>query len=191
MLDFNKIKQNMEEYDNQHELLVRKSRDVLKLSKQIINSVQRENINQACELKTEIEKEIGNMKKFAARFGGLKYSGSYKIAMQEYTEAVLFLEWVKNSSIPTAEELGVEIDDHYLLGVCDLTGELVRRAVRSVTKEDYQVALSTKELLEDIYSELLKMDFKNNELRRKFDSIKYDLKKLEDIVYELKLRDKI
>ena len=36
-----------------------------------------------------------------------------------------------------------------------------------------------------------KIDFKNGELRRKYDGIKYDIKKLDDLVFQLKMKDKI
>ena len=34
-------------------------------------------------------------------------------------------------------------------------------------------------------------DLKNGELRRKYDGIKYDVKKLDDLVFQLKMKDKI
>ena len=34
-------------------------------------------------------------------------------------------------------------------------------------------------------------DFRNGELRRKFDGIKYDLKKMEDLLLSLKLQGKV
>ena len=39
-----------------------------------------------------------------------------------------------------------------------------------------------------MYGELLKFDFRDNEVRRKFDAVKYDLRKLEDLVLDLKLK---
>ena len=78
--------------------------------------------------------------------------------------------------------------EHYLLGLCDLTGELVRKAVNDIIRKKYGNALKIKELVEEIYGEFLKLDLRNNELRVKSDSIKYNLKKLEDIVYDLKIK---
>ena len=37
----------------------------------------------------------------------------------------------------------------------------------------------------------MQFDFRNSELRRKFDGIKWELKKLEDLSIELKLKGKI
>ena len=44
--------------------------------------------------------------------------------------------------------------------------------------------------LEELYGELLKFDFRDGELRKKFDGIKYDLKRLEDVALSIKLKEK-
>ncbi|MBN2367807.1 hypothetical protein JXC34_02220 [Candidatus Woesearchaeota archaeon] len=48
-----------------------------------------------------------------------------------------------------------------------------------------------KKFVETIYNEFLEFELRNGELRKKSDSIKYNLKKIEEILYELKLREKI
>jgi predicted translin family RNA/ssDNA-binding protein len=71
------------------------------------------------------------------------------------------------------------------LGICDLTGELTRRAVSLVTKGKGKEVLVIKNFVEDIYGEFLKFDLRNGNLRKKYDSIKWNLKKLEEIMYDL------
>ena len=71
------------------------------------------------------------------------------------------------------------------MGLCDLTGELTRKAVNSAINGDYKGVKKIKELVENIYGQFIQLDIRDNELRRKFDSIKWDLKKLEDLVCEL------
>ena len=39
-----------------------------------------------------------------------------------------------------------------------------------------------------IYGQLLKFDFRDNEIRRKVDAVKYELRKMEDLVLDLKLK---
>lgn len=68
-----------------------------------------------------------------------------------------------------------------------MTGELVRRAVFLAGKGKYEDVVKIKDFVDEIYGQLIKFDFRNSDLRRKFDSIKYDLKKLEDLVLQLKL----
>ncbi|MBT3465387.1 hypothetical protein HN451_10430, partial [archaeon] len=42
-----------------------------------------------------------------------------------------------------------------------------------------------------IYDGFLNFSLRNGELRKKYDSIKWNLKKIEEILYDLKIRDKI
>jgi len=81
--------------------------------------------------------------------------------------------------------------EHYLLGLIDLTGELGRKAVQLAGKGDFKEVVLIRDAVSEIYGELLKFDFRDSDMRRKFDSVKYDLKKLEDLVLDLKLKGKL
>jgi predicted translin family RNA/ssDNA-binding protein len=188
--DFKNMQKELADYDSQRELLIKKSRDVLKLSKQIIYAVHRGELSQAQSLIKEIEKELSQLNDITKHSTSLLSEGSYKIAVQEYVEAILYYHVVKDKKLPTQAQLKVK-SKHYLLGLCDLTGEIVRKAVYLAGKDRGSEVIALKDLVDQIYGELLKFDFREPELRRKFDSIKYDLKKLEDLVLDLKLKDKL
>ncbi|MBU0461597.1 MAG: hypothetical protein KJ574_03340 [Nanoarchaeota archaeon] len=97
---------------------------------------------------------------------------------------------MKNGKMPTSSSLKVN-DEHYILGVCDLTGELVRKAINSVINDDYKTAKDIHAFVSELYEELSKFSFFSGELRKKYDSIKYDLKRLDDLLLSLKLKGKI
>lgn len=185
--DLEKLRKEIIDYDTDREKLIKKSRDVLKLSKQIIYSVHRNELKEASKLIKEIEKEKEKLKEIAKHSWSLLSEGSYKIAIQEYVEALLYYGFLKEGRLLEKEELKVK-GTHYLLGLCDLTGELVRKAVFLAGKGKVDEVIKIKNLVDGIYGELLKFDFREQEIRRKFDSIKYDLRKLEDLVLDLKLK---
>lgn len=187
--DLDTIRQRMEKFDNKREILIKKSRDVLKLSKQIIYSVHRSDIVKAGDLITEIKNKLHEMNKIVEENTKLIYSGTFKVTIQEYVEAICYYEFVKNKKIPSHLELGVG-GEYYILGLCDLVGELVRKAITHGIESNMDEAMAIKNLVEEIYGELLKFDFKSGELRRKFDSIRYDLNKLEDLIFQLKLKER-
>ena len=83
------------------------------------------------------------------------------------------------------------LPEHFILGLADLPGELVRKAVFLAGKGDVGAVLKIKDEVDSIYGELLKFDFRDNEIRRKVDAVKYDLRKLEDLVLDLKLKGKL
>ena len=45
-----------------------------------------------------------------------------------------------------------------------------------------------KELVHDIYGEFLKLHLRNGELRKKSDAIKWNLKKLEEVMYDISMK---
>lgn len=188
--DFEEMKSEIEAFDEKRDRIIKDSRNVLKLSKQIIYSLHRSETKEAEKLLSDIKKELENLKKHAEKHPELLYLPAYKVAFQEYVEAAAYYNWIKSKKLATRKELGVS-SDAYLLGICDLTGELVRKAINSAIKQEYNSAFEIKEFVSELYGLLLKFDFRNGELRKKFDSIKYDLKKLEDLVLELKLKGKI
>tara|TARA_Y100000310_G_C20689951_1_gene821591 strand:+ start:2996 stop:3574 length:579 start_codon:yes stop_codon:yes gene_type:complete len=185
--EFEKIRKEMHDYDTERERLIKKSRDVLKLSKQIIYAVHRDDLSEAESLIGSIEKEKKKAEEIAKHNSALLYEGSYRVAIQEYVEALLYFHFVREGVLVEKNTLNVTAD-HYVLGLCDLSGELVRKAVFLAGKGKVDEVGIIKDLVDELYGELLKFDFREPGLRRKFDSIKYDLRKLEDLVLDLKLK---
>ena len=185
--DFIQIRNEIEREDLNREGLIRKSRDLIKLSKLIIYSVHRNDIGKAKTLLGKIKKEFIALKNIVKNNPGLVSSGAFKVSVQEYVEAICFCSFVNEKRLLTCKELGVN-PEHYLLGLCDLTGELVRKAINAAIKGEYKEAFLIKDFVSELYGEFLLMDLRNGELRKKFDGIKYDLKKLEDLALDLKLK---
>ena len=182
--EFNEIGKKLASYDNKREELIKKARELLKISKQIIYSVHRGNskeslvnLNKANKIKKELDKIAGFYSK-------LVFEGSYSEACQEYVEAVCYYDFVSGKKLPGFKELGVDHED-YLMGICDLTGELGRKGVSLATQRKIKEVSKIKDFVEDIYGEFLKFDLRNGNLRKKFDAIKWNLKKLEEVLYDL------
>ena len=57
-------------------------------------------------------------------------------------------------------------------------------------KGEVEKVVTIKELIDEIYGEMIGFDLRNSDLRRKFDSIKYNLKKLEDLVLDLRIKQR-
>jgi len=184
MTNYTKIRKQIQDYDSARELLIKKSRDVLKLSKQVIYAVHRDEINNAAKLIKQIETEKKALDKLANHSKKMISEGSYKVAIQEYVEAILYFNFVKNGKLI---DLTVA-PEHFVLGLADLPGELVRKAVFLAGKGEVDKVIKIKDEVDNIYGELLKFDFRNNDIRRKVDAVKYDLRKLEDLVLDLKLK---
>jgi predicted translin family RNA/ssDNA-binding protein len=81
--------------------------------------------------------------------------------------------------------------EEYLLAVTNLTDELSRLAVNAVTLGDRELAVRISAFVKDIHAGFQLLNLKNDILRKRVDSVKYHVKKVEDVVYDLTLRNLI
>eukprot|EP00092_Neocalanus_flemingeri_P038861 GFUD01042309.1.p1 GENE.GFUD01042309.1~~GFUD01042309.1.p1 ORF type:complete len:265 (+),score=95.74 GFUD01042309.1:59-796(+) len=83
----------------------------------------------------------------------------------------------------------VKLDiEEYLIGLTHLSNELSRLSVNCVTSEDYSRPERIAQFITSLNSGFRLLNLKNDGLRKKFDGIKYDLKKVEEVVYDLSIR---
>ena len=181
--EFSKIRQEMHKFDLKREEVIQTSREIINLSKQVIYAAQRSDLKQAESALKELKNKVSKLRKVKI----ITDTNINSVAFQEYVEAIAFYEFVKNKKVPTRASLGVSAED-YLSGLCDLTGELVRKAIYDVIRKKFDEAERIKELVHDIYGEFLKLHLRNGELRKKSDSIKWNLKKLEEVMYDISIK---
>lgn len=130
-----------------------------------------------------------------------RYNDHWKFVTQRLcflAALVVFLEVSILLSRDTAAEiLGVNTDplkgfhldlEDYLMGVLQLTTELSRFAINSVTNGDYDRPLQISRFVAEINAGFRVLNLKNDSLRKRFDVLKYDVKKIEEVVYDLTIR---
>lgn len=78
--------------------------------------------------------------------------------------------------------------EEYLLSLTDLTQELGRLATNAVTLGDFELPLTISSFLKDLFAGFQLLNLKNDILRKRADAVKYDVKRVEDVVYDLSLR---
>ncbi|MBD3319424.1 hypothetical protein GF342_05970 [Candidatus Woesearchaeota archaeon] len=183
---FARLRKELAAQDAMREEVIKDSRGILKSAKQAIYAVHRGDTTKAERLLKSAATQLARLSKKK----GSESIGALGDAQEEYVEARLYLAFAQDKPLPTPQTLRVGAE-RYLAGVCDLVGELVRAGINASIKEDYASAKHIKDFVARIYEELLQFDFRNSSLRRKFDATKYGLDKLEDLVYDLKLRGKL
>src|SRR3989338_3489793 len=184
--EFEKIRQELAKTEEKRESIIHLSREIIHLSKRIIYALHRNDAKDAVPLVKEIESK----KSFLLKNNVKLDINIDQVALQEYVEALCYYHFIRDKKIPTKAALKVD-SEVYLLGLCDLSGELVRKAVNEVVKNNFEIAFGIKSLVEEIYDEFLKFNLRNNELRKKSDQIKYNLIKLQDIIFDLRMKVKL
>lgn len=86
-----------------------------------------------------------------------------------------------------ADGFHLDIED-YLLGILQMASELTRFATNSVTLGDYNRALTISKFLADLNSGFRCLNLKNDVIRKRYDGLKYEIKKIEGIRYDISIR---
>jgi predicted translin family RNA/ssDNA-binding protein len=94
---------------------------------------------------------------------------------------------IKMDEIEKILEIEIPIEE-YLNGTMNIFFELSRFSVNLVIQGDYETPKEIDSFLKEFYQGLKQMNFKNDGLRKKFDSSKYEIKKVEQVIYDLSLR---
>lgn len=79
--------------------------------------------------------------------------------------------------------------EEYLLAMTDITEELSRLSMNSVTMGDIDLTLRISGFIKDLFAGFQLLNLKNDTLRRRVDGVKYHVKKVEDVIYDLSLRN--
>jgi translin len=117
----------------------------------------------------------------------LRYEGPVRNAFEEYVEARLFYTYLKIKEIDQIDDLNVEYAE-YIGGICDFTGELVRKATLLVIDGKYEELQEYYDIMKQIMAELLECNL-TSYLRTKFDQLKRNVRKMEQIMYDISLKN--
>ncbi|NP_001080426.1 translin L homeolog [Xenopus laevis] len=130
-----------------------------------------------------------------------KFHDQWRFVLQRLVFLASFLVYLETETLVTreavAEILGIEyvrekgfhldIED-YLSGVLNLANELSRLAVNSVIAGDYSRPLRIASFINELDFGFRLLNLKNDSLRKRYDGLKYDVKKIEEVVYDLSIR---
>lgn len=183
---FNKLKKDFLEYVGYRRQIIKNSGDALHKSKQAIFALHRENFKEAESLLKEVEDTFSYLNKNIKDKEVIKNEGAYKAAVEEYVEAKLFYIFLKTGKIGEIKDMDITFTS-YIGGICDFTGEILRRAINQASKGNYKEVEKIREVIEEITGELIEMNL-TSYLRTKYDQSKNNLKKIEQIIYEIKIR---
>ncbi|KAM3547028.1 hypothetical protein ARSEF1564_000069 [Beauveria bassiana] len=157
---------------------------------------------------------VAELNELASKHPYYKYNSRWARIMQNAIGTVLYTAWLggfaalTNGSsdlgqLLTLEQVGTVFAvptnlkdrdafhltiEEYLLALTDLTQELGRLATNAVTLGDFALPLTVSAFLKDLFAGFQLLNLKNDILRKRADAVKYDVKRVEDVVYDLSLR---
>ncbi|XP_078538569.1 translin [Lissotriton helveticus] len=130
-----------------------------------------------------------------------RFHEHWRFVLQRLVFLASFLVYLETEELVTREAvadiLGIECNrekgfhldiEDYLSGVLTLASELSRLAVNSVTAGDYSRPLRISSFINELDAGFRLLNLKNDSLRKRYDGLKYDVKKIEEVVYDLSIR---
>lgn len=107
--------------------------------------------------------------------------------VEEFVRLLAFQHFLQTGSLlPPSECASYATDEEYLAGACmGLCQDLSRYGMGAATARDVTSVRHARKVVNEILDYLMQFDFRNGYLRRKYDGIKYCLKTLETLLYEL------
>jgi translin len=152
-----KIEKELKKKEEVRQELQREMRRTTRLSKQAILFMHQERFDEASELLKEASELLAKLDEVSKDYPELVYTGLVNAAFEEYVEAHALLTLIKEERFINPEELGIP-SVSYLLGLSDVIGELRRRTLDSLRREDVETAEYCMQKMEQIYVELTAMD---------------------------------
>lgn len=119
----------------------------------------------------------------------LEEEGSYKAAIEEFSEASFLEQVVLKKTLSLNPEISLSYEA-YLGGLCDLVGELVRLATNRAASGQLEAPAELKLLADEVLATLAPANF-TGYLRTKYDQANSHLRKLEQMAYEIRLRQNL
>ncbi|KVH99983.1 translin [Cynara cardunculus var. scolymus] len=127
-----------------------------------------------------------------------RYHGDWRTETQQVVSLLAFMHWLETGSLLihteveeklglNASEFGLDVED-YLIGICFMSNELPRYVVNQVTAGDYDCPRKVLKFLTDLHASFRLLNLRNDFLRKKFDGMKYDLRRVEEVYYDVKIR---
>lgn len=148
-----------------------RARRMRMLSKQAILLIHNDAKMKAAANLEDVRRLFEETRPHVERYPELKHYEDVEAALEEYTEAAILLGLETKSTYPEPEDIGVGLTS-YLLGLCDVPGELRREALDELRTGDFEAAEAYLRRMEEIYLNLVSVEEASlllKGLRRKLD----------------------
>ncbi|KAJ3189744.1 hypothetical protein HDU85_000028 [Gaertneriomyces sp. JEL0708] len=208
---FRSFSERIDAMNDKRERIIKISRDITIQSKRIISHLQRitsapdkvsivreahEKRAQVVDLFREVARELRGPDEH-------KYHRAVQPGFEEFIEACSFLNYLENGTLITKPELEALLVDEesrpilevpaqtYVLGVADLTGELMRYCINTLAQSGIQGMATVEEVcrfMRSLESDYTLLNLNNGPVSKKMGAMRASRLKVENACYTLKIR---
>lgn len=181
------IDEEQKEHDRRDEIF-KSSREILKNNGKISFAV-RTGQTQDGVVEKMVEETSNMVSELLAKVGDDpdKRFGILSQSIQSFTETRMMQQFFESGTLSPPSTVQPCNDEEYLMASLGFAQQLSRYCVGRACENDRNSIRICRELILQLNDKMLQMDFRNGPLRRKYDGLKYALKNIEDVTYELSL----
>lgn len=124
-----------------------------------------------------------------------RHNDIWHMQLQTCAMIAVFIGFITKDTLVDVDNvvqmMGAEVQlpvEDYLIGVCNVVQELVRLSLNCVIRADYKTPKRCARFANDVFEGFKQLNLRNDFLRKRYDGIKYDVKRLEEIMYDLSVR---
>ena len=152
-----RIRKELAEKDEIRENAQNDMRKALSLSKQSILLIHQKKMREAKRQIAVAREIVSKLNELSDEHPDVVYGGMFSAALQEFSEANIFLYLVEESRFVSPEEIKVPSVD-YVLGLADVIGEYRRLTLDALREDNVRKGEECLETMDEVYIELMALD---------------------------------
>jgi translin len=152
-----KVKTELERKEKVRDKAHQDIRKATSLSKQTILFIHQKRFLEAQEAVEKAKSLIAELQSLSNSCPNIVYGGMFSAALQEYSEANIFLKMTKDDELPSPEEINVPYIE-YVLGLADVIGEFRRLSLDALREGNVEKGEKCLRTMDEIFVELLALD---------------------------------
>jgi len=153
-----KIEKTIDDKDKIREKALRSSREIIINCRKSIQQIHQNKLGDALDNIKKATNKIQELYNLTKNHPDLYHAGFVENAAQELVEANCFYNIMIGKDLPDPDEIKTTYSS-YLMGLCDLVGELRRTSLDSIRKGKAKKADNYLEMMEEIYNVIIRFDY--------------------------------
>jgi len=154
----NKIEKSIDDKDKVREQALRSSREIIIGCRKAIQLIHQESMKNAVNNIKKASNKLQSLYELTKGYPEIFHAGFVENAAQELVEAQCFYNIMKGRDLPDPDDIKTTYSS-YLLGLCDLVGELRRAALDSIRAGEAKEADNYLNMMDEIYDVIIRFDY--------------------------------
>lgn len=154
----NKIEKSIDDKDKIREQALRITREIIIGCRKAIQNIHQNLLEEAQDYIKKASNNLQELYRITKNHPELYHAGFVENAAQELVEASCLYNIINGEDLPDPDELQTTYSS-YLLGLCDLVGELRRSALDSIRNNKTKEADNYLNMMQNIYDVIIRFDY--------------------------------